>query len=68
MAETSRVVRAYGYPSDNAIPPHLRLRLRDPVFRDELRRSLRGQWGISSPAEADLDTLIAASIAETAPE
>lgn len=36
LAEHDRLLRLHGYAKDNAIPPDLQVRLRDPMFRADV--------------------------------
>ncbi len=40
MAEELRLRRIYGYPKDNALPPHLAQRLLEPAFAADVRACL----------------------------
>ena len=65
MAETQRLIRAHGYPSDNIIPAHIRRRLGDPSFCADVLCSLRQEPDDAIEAlEADLALLVNAARVE----
>lgn len=43
IAEAARLRAVFGYAKDNAFPPHLRVRLADPVFARHLVNSVRDE-------------------------
>lgn len=52
VAETERLYRVYGYPKDNAMPPPLRDRLRDPAFLADALMSLHDDMLTQPSADA----------------
>ena len=43
LAEAARLRAVYGYAKDNAFPPHLKVRLADPVFAQHLISSVHDE-------------------------